>query len=361
MRKLVVYILIIVVIAIAVISGKKAINKKIEDDKKVPVAKEYSLKVKVINSKLKKNTLTLPYLATTKSDDNVKISSRVNARINFIIKSGTTVQKGDTIVKIDDKDLKTKFKSYSLNISSLKSQLKSKNIALDNLISTHQRTKKLLAVKGASKEQFDKEQTNIEAMISSLDTLKFKVQELQANKISVKNMLSYTSILAPVSGIVTKLANVGDIAMMGKPLLSISSSSNSYLLVQLPYDVKSSSILFENKKYILNPLNTTNNGLLEYLANINSSLATNQLVNIEVIVYDDLSYMLPHDAILNKNGKSYVLVVNKQKAIPKEVSIISNGEQGVIVKDITEDDKIVVAKPDILLKLATGIAIDVIK
>ena len=361
MKKILTYLTIIVVIAIIVIAGKKAVLNKQAQDKKVPVAVQYALRVHTITPTLKQNILSLPYLATTKSNDNVKISSRVNARINYIVKSGTKVNKGQIIVKIDDKDLKTKYEAYNLNISSLKSQLKSKNIALQNLISTHNRTKKLLAVKGASKEQFDKEQTNIEAMRSGLDTLKFKIQELNANKTSVQNMLSYTTIKAPVRGIVSKLANIGDIAMMGKPLLSISSSSNSYLLVRLPSDVKATSIIFENNKYQLNPLNTTSNGLLEYLANINSSMAVNQLVDIDVVIYDKISFMLPHDAILNKDGKSYVLVALGKKAIPKAVKIVANGEQGVVVDNISVNDKIVVAKPDILLKLTTGIAIDVVK
>ena len=361
MKKILVFVGVLAVIALSVIAGKKAVNNKIAQDKKVSKAVEYALYVKAITPIKKQNTLTLPYLATTKSDDDVKISSRVSARIKYITKSGKVVKKGDTIVKIDDKDLKTKLKSLNLNTLSLLSALKSKKVALQNLMATHERTKKLLSVKGASKEQYDKEETSIEAMKSAVDSLNFKISDIKANIESVKNMLSYTTIKAPVSGVVTKLANVGDVTMMGKPLLSISSSSNSYLVVRLPSDIKANSIIFEKKKYELIPLNSTYNGLLEYLANIDKSLATNQLVNIDVVVYDGLSFMLPHDAILNKDGKSFVLIVDGNHAKVKEVNIISNGEQGVVVDNITEDEDIIVAKPDILLKLVTGISIKVIK
>jgi len=361
MKKIVTYIIVVLVIVVALIAGKKAVNKKLAEDKALPTAITYSINVKTIKPKLNHNILTLPYLAVTKSNDDVKISSKANGRIKYIVKSSKNVKKGEIIVKIDDKDLKTKFEAISLNIKSLKSQLKSKQIALKNLISTHKRTKKLLDVKGASQESYDKEETNIEAMTSALDSLKFKIKELQANQDSIDNMLSYTTIKAPVAGIVTRLSNIGDIAMMGKPIVTISASTNSYLVVRLPDNLKANKIIFKNKKYNLLPLNTTYNGLLEYLANIDESLVSNQTVDIDVVVYDDNGYMIPHDAILNQNGKNIILTIKNDKAITKEITILANGEQGVIVNNLKNYNNIVVAKQDILLKLLTGISVKTTK
>ncbi len=361
MKKILVYIGVIIVISLLVLVGLKAVNHKKELELKTPVAYNYDMKVRTLNPKLSNVVLTLPYLATTKSNDNVKISSRVSARIKYIIKSGTVVKKGQIIVKIDDKELKTQLRALNLNINSIKSQLDSKKIALYNLKNAHNRTKELLAVRGASKEQFDKEITNLEAAKSTIDTLKFKIQELKANKSSIKNKLSYTTIKSPVNGIVTRLANIGDIAMMGKALISISAKSNSYLLIRLPSETKAKEIIFNNKTFKLNALNTTFNGLLEYLANINTSLASNQLVNIDVVLYNSKGYKLPHDAILNRNGKNFVLIVKGHQAKPKEIKILLNAQEGVLVDGINPNENIVIAKQDILLKLLTGIKVQTIK
>lgn len=366
MKKILTYIIVLVVIAVSVIAGMKVIKAKRAREAKTPIAATYALNVKTMRPKMTHAFLTLPYLAVTKSNDDVKISSRVGARIEYIIKNGTTVQKGEKIVKLDDKELKTQLETLSLNINSLKSQLNSKLIALKNLKSTHERTKKLLAVKGASQEQFDKEETNIEAIKAGIDALKFKVKELRANKASVDNMLSYTTIKAPVSGIATRLANVGDIAMPGKPLISISAKSNSYLIVRLPSSVHAKSIVYNKKVYPMVALNTTYNGLLEYLVNIDENLASNQTINIDVVVFNDEGYKLPHDAILNRNGKDYVLAINGSKAdgskaVPQKVTIVANGEQGVVVKGVNANEHIVVAKQDILLKLLSGIKVRAIK
>ncbi|WP_458700448.1 efflux RND transporter periplasmic adaptor subunit [Sulfurospirillum sp. 1307] len=357
MKKFITYILVLLVLGGMVIGGMKIIQSKKAADAKNKPAKEYEIVVKTFTPKISQTMLTLPFLATTKSNDDVKISSKIPARIEYIVKSGKNVKKGDVIVKLDDKDFQIKLEALNLNMKSLKSQLNSKNIALQNLLKIHKRTEELLKVRGASKEQFDKETTNIEALKAGIKTLEYKIKELNANKNSIKNMLSYTKVLAPVSGVVTNMANVGDVAMPGHPLVSISADSNSYLLVRLPSDVKAKELIYNGKKVKLSPLNTTFNGLLEYLANIDESLAANQRVEVDVVVYDDMGYKLPIDTVLNRDGKSYVLTINGNKASAKLVNIVSAGEQGVVVTGVDSNDKLVVAKPDILLKLLSGISV----
>ncbi|MDX1808524.1 MAG: biotin/lipoyl-binding protein [Sulfurospirillaceae bacterium] len=361
MKKLLTFIVVLGVIGTIVVGGMKVIKAKRAAELKTPKPITYAIHVKTLSPVQEKSILTLPYLALTKSNDDVKISSRVNARIKYIVTSGTVVKKGDLIAKLDDKELKTQIESLNLNISSLKSQLKSKEIALKNLENTHKRTQKLLSVRGASQEEFEREVTNLETLKSGIDTLKFKIKELAANKASVENMRSYTKILSPINGAVTKLVNVGDVAMMGKPIISISARSNSYLLVSLPASIHAKEIIYNKKKFSLSPLNTTKNGLLEYLANIDESLASEQTINIDVVIFDGKGFKLPHDAILNRNGKNYVLVLKNDLAKAKKIKIVANGEQGVIVDGVNKDEKIIVAKQDILLRLLGGIKVKAVR
>ena len=357
MKKVLIFLVVILVIAGAIKGGLTLIKRKKDAEAKLPKPVVYDMRVKTMHPRLSHVLLTLPYLATSKSNDDVKISTRMSGRVLYIVNNGKSVKKGEVIARLDDKDLKTKLQSLNFSISSLKSQINSQKIALKNLLKTHQRTKKLLKVKGASKEQFEKEQTSIEAIRASIETLKLKIKEVETNKESINNSLSYAIIKAPVSGTAGRLANVGDIAMSGKPLVSISAKTNSYLLVRLPSNIKSHKILYKKKKYSLEPLGTTFNGLLEYVANIDENLASNQTVGIDVIIYDDEGYMLPHDALLDRDGKSNIVVVNSAKAIAKRVKVVANGEQGVVVMDVNPKENIVVAKQDILLKLLGGIKV----
>ncbi len=357
MKKFIVYLAVAISLALVGVAGVKIIKKKQEQEAKAKPPKEYEIVVKSIFPKKERVSLSLPYLAITKSNDDVKISSKIPSRINSIPKSGSVVKKGEVIIKLDDGDLKSKLQALKLNKKSLKSSVKAKKVALQNLYKTHERTKKLLEVRGATKEQFDKEVTNIEALKSGIKTIEYKMKEIDANIKSIINNLTYTTIKAPISGVVTRLANVGDVAMPGRPLVGISSDSNGYLLVRLPDSIKATAIIYKDQKISLTPLNTTFNGLLEYLANIDESLAANQKVEVSVVVYDGTGYKLPADAILNREGKSFVLVIKGNRAEAKEIKIVSEGEEGIVVEGVGEDEKLAVAKPDILLKLLSGISV----
>ena len=361
MKKLLIFLVVILVIAGAVKGGLTLVKRKRAAEAKLPKPVVYDMRVKTMHPKISHVLLTLPYLALTKSNDDVKISSRMSGRVLYIVDNGKMVKKGEVIARLDDKELKTKLESLNFSIASLKSQIKSKEIALKNLLKTHQRTKELLKVKGASKEQFEKEQTGIEAIKAGINTLKLKIKEVEANKDAIKNSLSYAIIKAPVSGIAQRLSNIGDIAMPGKPLVSISAKTNGYLLVRLPANVESNEIIYKKKKYSLEPLGTTFNGLLEYVANIDENLASNQTVSIDVVIYDKNGYMLPHDALLDRDGKSSIVVVKAARANAKEVKVVANGEQGVVVEGINPKESIVVAKQDILLKLLGGIKVRAVK
>ncbi len=361
MKKFLIFLIVVLVIVGAVKGGLTLVKRKRAAEAKLPKPVTYDMRVKTMKPKVTHAMLTLPYLALTKSNDDVKISSRMSGRVLYIVDNGKMVKKGEVIARLDDKDLKTKLQSLNFSIASLKSQIKSKRIALKNLLKTHQRTKELLKVKGASKEQFEKEQTGIEAIKAGIETLQLKIKEVVANKEAIKNSLSYATIKAPVNGIAQRLANVGDIAMPGKPLVSISAQTNGYLLVRLPANVKSKEIIYKKKKYSLEPLGTTFNGLLQYVANIDENLVSNQTVSIDVVIYDANGYFLPHDALLDRDGKSSVVVIKNARASAKEVKVVANGEQGVVVNGVVPTQNIAVAKQDILLKLLGGIKVRAIQ
>jgi len=147
--------------------------------------------------------------------------------------------------------------------------------------------------------------------------------------------------------------------MPGKPLLAISAESGDYLLVRLPDNIEASHIVYNNKMLELYPLNHTFNGLKEYRSEkLNSGLSTGERVDADLVLFKGRGLMLPVDAILNKNGKSVVIEVENSHAKAVPVTIKAGGEQGVVVSQNDLAGKtLVVAKPDIMLNLLSGVAI----
>jgi len=332
-KKLLRILVILLVIAAAVAGGMKLIKAKRAKEASTPVAKVYPVVVKSMVPQVTEVSLTLPFLATSMNEEDVTLSSRLSARVEMIKKSGEAVKKGEIVAKLDTTDLMA--------------QIESARISLANLQKSHKRTQALYRVKGASIEQLQKEQSGIAS--------------LQANFKALQNQLSYVTLQAPVDGTIAKaFATEGTVAMPGKPLLQISASKGFSLVVRSPSDIQPKSLIFQGKVHPLFALGSTFHGLNEYKAFVHApGLTTGERVSIDVIVYQGKNVKLPFDAILNRNGKSYILLADGDHAKPQEVHVRYSGQEGVVVEENTAGKKLIIAKPDIMLKLLSGHALKV--
>ena len=341
-----------ILVALLIIAGLAfvGVSRIIELRKKsanAALAKIYPVVVRDMVPKIVDAKLTLPYLAEVENDKDVKLSSRIAARILEIKHSGTEVKIGDILATLDTTTIKS-------NLSTVRDQLKASIITLKNLKSTHKRTLELLKVQGASIEQSQTEETKIASMKANIEGLKDKERELQ-------NDLSYATIKSPVNGVIAKtLARKGAMSMPGKPLLNISSNNGFYLMVRTPSEVPMQGVEFNGEDYPVVALGTTYHGLSEYKVYVKDKmLTTGDRVEVSVITFNQKGTLLPFDAILNRNGKNFVLVKDKNHAKPLEVNIIQSAEQGVVISESLKDKTIILAKPDILLRLTSGYALKV--
>lgn len=339
-------VIAIAAVLIIVVLGVLAIVNAKKREAALPIAKKYAIVVSTIKPTLNYVELQLPYLAQTENDKDVKLSSKVTARVNFIKASGTKVKKGTIIAQLDNTSIQT-------NSVSLKSQLKATKTSLKNLEETHQRTKDLLAIKGASIEQFQAEESAIEAAKAQLETL-------YQNQIDINNTLTYTTITSPVDGVISKtFVNNGDMCLPNHPIANISAVDGFYLLVRIPTDLTIYGVNFKGTNYPAISLNSTFNNLAEYKIYVDSKdFTTGDRLEVNVIVFKGEAVKLPFDAILNRNGESFVFVKQNDTAKPVSVTIIQTGEDGLVISNNELDGKeIVIAKQDILLKLLSGSSI----
>ncbi len=348
MKKIVKIIIAVVVVALLIVAAVKTIKAKKAAQARIPVAKTYPIVAKTYTPKLSGVRLTLPYLAVVGNDADIMVSSRIAGRIEWIKKSGSRVKKGEEIARIDTTDIEG-------NIRAVRSEIDAAKISLANLLQTHRRTKALLDVQGASIEQYQKESTMIAAARAKIDALRQKLRALENN-------LSYAQIRAVTDGVVSKtFVSEGAMAMPGKPLLRIAAQGKTnYLLVRVPGSVPIKGVLFRGKRYNAEALGSSFNGLPEYKVYVDDpALTSGDRVEASVIVYEGKGIKLPFDTILDRDGKSYVLRVAGDRAEPEAVHVVQSGEEGVVIREDLSGQKLVLAKPDILLRLTSGYALQI--
>lgn len=323
-------------------------------------------------------TLTLPVMAEVRSEKNATVSTKVTGSVTEVIKhEGDRVKAGDLIARIDDRELKDKISALNLKlpnigyeIDSQKSRIESLKISLKNAVDTHKRTQELLNVKGASIEQSQKEESEISLLTSEIKTAENGLQALYIQKsITRKNIheieasLSYTLISSPVNGIVSAaFVSQGEIAVPGKALFSISSDEGNYFAVHLPAGMEAISLKVGQESVRLYSLDIADpNGLRQYRAQIPKGLrfVSGEIVDASLVVFSGRATLVPLDAILNREGKQIVFVYEKGKTSPVFVHILKSGKEGAILDAPLEDKILIVAKPDILLRLLTGVPVKV--
>ena len=339
-------IITILVVVVLLAGGIFAVKRAQKRDAEAPIAKVYSLQVRTVKPEWKEVTLTLPYLALVQNDEDMMVSSRIGARIIYLKSSGTSVQKGEVIARLDNTTIES-------GVQSIKSQIAAAKIGLKNLETTHQRTLELIKVKGASAEQSEMEESHIAETQA-------KIESLQQSLNDVNNNGTYATIKATTSGILSKtMLNMGDMAMPGQPIAMISSTKGSYLKLSVPADLKVYGATLNNKEYKTIALTSTFNSLAEYKVLIDKlGLMTGERVELNVIVFKGKAIKLSFDAILNREGKNFVFVKENDKAVPTEVNIIQSGEDGAVVSNENLAGKeIVVEKQDVLLKILSGVSL----
>lgn len=332
-----------------VIGGVLLIKKRQAESNNAEKANSFPIVVNTLKTNTNALDLSLSYLAVVQNDQDVTLSSKIAARVTYLKASGSNVRAGEVIARLDNSTFQTA-------VSSIDAQISAQNVALQNLKNAHQRTRELYEIKGASKEQ-------LEAENSKIADVKSKINVLQQTKKDAKNSFSYTTITAPHSGILSQVfVNTGELAMAGQPIATITARSGGFLKLNVPSNLDIKGIYYNKSFYEVTSLNSTFNGLKEYkiiVPNINA--ATGERIPVDIVLNaNKAGISLPYDAILNREGKSYVFIVDKNKAIPQEVTITSSGENEVILdNDNLNNQQIVIAKQDILLRLLGGASIKI--
>jgi len=159
----------------------------------------------------RKLPLTEEVVGTVRTRQAADIEAKVSGRIMTLpVKLGQVVKEGDLLVTLANQEIQARMEQAEA--------------ARRQSETDFQRVSKLRAT-GA-------------AMQSELDNVTFRQQSALAAVAEAKAMLAYAHITAPISGVVArKDADVGDLAMPGKPLLRIEDPTNLRLEAEVPDSV----------------------------------------------------------------------------------------------------------------------------
>ncbi len=293
--------------------------------------------------------IVLKYPAQIKSFQNIKVFSRVLGVLESKhFTEGQKVNQNDLLYKIED-DI------YKARVDEATAAVQMSKASMDNASRNWQRIKRLYKTKSVSDEKRDD-------ALSAYDQASASYALSKAQLAQAKIDLNYTSVKAPISGIVgLKKVDIGDLVTNNPPqeLTTITQNEKVYIDFSMPLsDYKNIKnglwSLPENNKIKVNvEINnkpTTYNGVIDFIdVNINQNTST---VKMRAIVDNPDNFLMPGNfirVVLNDIVQKDVITI-PQKAVLQNpmgtiVFIENGGKVGVKPVMIGKEtgDKYVVA------------------
>lgn len=198
--------------------------------------------IEVQTEKVSRQNITQIVTATGKiqAETKINISAEVSGEIvSLPFKEGDVVKKGDLVVKIKPDAYFPKLKQEQAGINVTQSNLATQEVNLKKHKLELDRIK-ILTDKGlASQQDLDNAQTNYDATLAQMNTIRAQIQQQRASLSSVQYDVSKTTINAPMSGTVTQLNNeegekvLGTSFNMGSQIMTISDLSSMECQVEV--------------------------------------------------------------------------------------------------------------------------------
>lgn len=381
MSKLMKVVALLLVILV-VVGGIKLLKLRKEQVASMPLPEKpvYTVEGAVI----KRGNLKIEnrFLGILKPTNTVEIATKISGYIKEIhVEEGQLVKKGQTLVVIDDTPVKTQIESLRLEVENLKLQLKallSRKEALkidaETKKKTYERNKRLFEKKAISQEALEKSyaafklaSANYAEVLSNIKVLEGKIKQLKWKLVSLQRELEYLNIKSPINGIVQRINfREGNLALPGKPILTLESSEEYEIVVKLPPDfpVKVGdpiTVNFGGEKRQLRIVEILPSASSEALKVVKSRVRNKPewIVSnsfIEVSFQQEVSgFVVPLDAVLDLTRKKYLLLYEKGAFRKVEVELKgTDGRLAVVECPLKEGMMVAVGQQSKLRLLALG-------
>ena len=297
-----------------------------------PSAPLPTVTVKAEAVKWSPHTATEEVVGTVRSKQRAVVEAKVSGRVlEYTATPGAMVKAGDLLARLDVQEIQAKVDQA--------------RAMLDQAKRDFDRQKQLIASNATTRQEFDATEARVKIGTGAVS--------------EAETMMSYAKVTAPFDGVVTrKLADVGDLAMPGKPLLEIEAPTSLRFEADLPEAILDHVKLGEKMPVrlakviegtvseispVADPVSRTFNVKLDLPPT--EGLRTGQFGRVSVPVAEVKLLLVPQNAVLKRgqmelvfvaqNGKAALRLVKTGKVLEGRIEVLSGLEEGeqVIVSE----------------------------
>ncbi|MHB8126743.1 MAG: efflux RND transporter periplasmic adaptor subunit [Desulfitobacteriaceae bacterium] len=360
----VVIIIIIFIAGIALFRGKifQATSTAKGDQSKAAVANN-KVAVEVIKPKELAQSEGLSYKATLEADQEGIVSSKNSGKvISILFEDGKQVAKGQTLVILDDQDIKNQIKSAESQLEVAKASQQKSEANLENTQRSYDRTKILVEQGALAQVELDNVDTSLKTIKADIASSQANMQAAQTNMDNLNTTLADMTIRAPITGVMDgknvslgQYLNPGDVLGKVKDISSIDATIevDQALIQTVKIGQKASLKLNKDDtdtyEGVVKSINTSADSSSRafkvkiQLANEKSSLRPG--VSAKVMLMDDAkaqNFAIPVALITGKEG-NYSVYINDNGIVKKRAVTVGTlvNNQAEIKSGLQGDEAII--------------------
>lgn len=207
---------------------------------------------------------------TLRATRRTQVSSKILATILEIpVRAGEEVEAGDVLVRLDDRDLRARLEQARQAVVAAEADLQQAK-------ADYERFKGLVEDQVVSEQEFGRKEAAYKVAQAQVEQAREAVREAET-------LLSYSVIEAPTDGIVVdKLAEAGDTATPGRPLLNLYDPSAFRLEAAVPEALAADLSVGDTLEVRLDVLETTLEGTVEEIVPQAETASRSMLVKVRV-------------------------------------------------------------------------------
>lgn len=281
--------------------------------------------------------------------------------VEFPYEVGAYAEKGQVLVRLDERDYGVQQKSSEEKMQAAKSAYAGAKAQADNARKQFARLEALYKENALAKKKYDEAKAMLEGAAAKEKASYAAYQEAKQGYINSRNQKADTMLLAPYNGYIKrKFADVGTVVSAAMPVLSFSSDGRKKVQINISqsdmhYFTKNPECFFvhKDKQYTLS-LQTIGKvkqsfelvyPVVFYIENDEDLLVgTEGTVYIHYTNDNARALHVPVEAVFEKNGQSYVWQYQNDHVSLKPVHIVRAEENGQIIVDGLELGDIIVIK-----------------
>ncbi len=190
------------------------------------------MKVEAENAAMRTIVETVTASGEIEPETQVVVSSEVSGEIVFLgAEEGESVQKGQVLVRINPESMIAQREQAEASILSAKTRVASSKAGMLKAQTEYKRLKNLHEKKLVTDQELETAESQVQITEADHEAAQYQVQQAEASYRQVQESVKKTTIVSPISGVVTKLNMkvgekvVGAIQMTGTEIMTVADLS----------------------------------------------------------------------------------------------------------------------------------------